>query len=72
MSEIKYKGSTAVKELVTKGAKKGFVTYEELSHVLSEEELKDSEHIEDTILKLEESGIYVIKKSDEEEADEIA
>lgn len=66
------KFNNAVKQLINKGNKKGFVTYDDLNDSFSEEQFSSAEFIDEAIAKLEESEIDIIEKDDDEEADEIA
>ncbi|AHX11254.1 RNA polymerase sigma factor rpoD [Neorickettsia helminthoeca str. Oregon] len=56
-----------VKALITKGLKKGFVTYGELSNSFSDEDFENLNCIEEAISKLEESGIDILEKDEEDE-----
>lgn len=61
-----------VKDLIVKGAKKGFVTYDELNDSFSSENFDNSDDFDNVIAKLEESGIDVIEKDDDTEASDLA
>ena len=56
----------AVKGMITKAKKAGYVTYEELNQVLPSDEVS-SEKIEDTMAMLSEMGINVVEAEDVEE-----
>ena len=56
----------AVKGMITKAKKAGYVTYEELNEVLPSSEVS-SEKIEDTMTMLSEMGINVVEAEDVEE-----
>ncbi len=56
----------AVKGMITKAKKAGYVTYEELNTVLPSDEVS-SEKIEDTMAMLSEMGINVVEEEDAEE-----
>ena len=58
--------NTAVKKMITRAKKRGFVTYEELSAVMPSEEV-NSEQIEDTMSMLSNMGINVIEQDEVEE-----
>ncbi|KYH12423.1 sigma-70 family RNA polymerase sigma factor [Neorickettsia sp. 179522] len=59
-----------VKALITKGVKRGFVTYGELSDSFSDEDFENLNCIEEAISKLEESGIGILEKDEEDELSE--
>lgn len=56
-----------VKALITRGLKKGFVTYGELSDSFSDEDFESLNCIEEAISKLEESGIDILEKEDNDD-----
>ncbi|GAX61347.1 RNA polymerase sigma factor RpoD [Candidatus Scalindua japonica] len=61
--------SQKIKELVTKGKKKGFVTYEELNKILPEDALIQPGRIDETLIMLDELGIDLIEESEIETRD---
>jgi len=65
--------NAAVKTLIRSGAKRGFVTYDQINALLSSEEVK-SEQIEDILAKLSEMGVNVVetKEAELEEAEKAA
>jgi RNA polymerase primary sigma factor len=72
MTDNTLKLNQIVKNLIVKGTKKGFVTYDELSDSFSSENLDNTDDFDNIISKLEESGIDVIEKDDDAEASELA
>ncbi len=57
-------------ELVKRGKKKGFLTYEELNHLLPEEAI-NPEYIDEILLSLDEEGIEVIDESKLTESEDV-
>ncbi len=63
------KTSQKIKALVTKGKEKGFVTYEELNKILSDDTLVQPGKIDETLMMLDELGIDLIEESEIEARD---
>lgn len=61
-------GEKAIKQLLTQGKKRGYITYEELNEVLPEEKL-NSEQIEDIMTMISDMGINVIEDEEVEQED---
>ena len=57
------KTSQKIKALVTKGKEKGYVTYEELNKILSDDTLTQPRKIYETLIMLDELGIDLIEES---------
>jgi RNA polymerase primary sigma factor len=63
------KTSQKIKSLVTKGKAKGFVTFEELNKILSDETSAQPGKIDETLIMLDEQGIDLIEESEIEARD---
>ncbi len=63
------KTSQKIKELVTKGKKKGYVTYEELNKILPDDTLTQPGRIDEILIMLDELGIDLIEESEIETSD---
>ena len=59
-------GEKAIKQLITQGKQRGYITYEELNEVLPEEKLS-SEQIEDIMSMISEMGINVVEDEEIEQ-----
>ena len=57
----------AIKKMVARAKKRGYVTYDELNEVLPQDQVS-SEQIEDTMAMLSETGVNVIESDEAEEA----
>ncbi len=64
---IDLKGA-AIKKLITKAKKRGYVTYDELNEALPEDQLS-SEQIEDVMSAISEMGVNVVQNDEEAEAE---
>ncbi|WP_336986559.1 RNA polymerase sigma factor RpoD [Altererythrobacter aquiaggeris] len=64
---IELKGA-AIKKLITKAKKRGYVTYDELNEALPQDQMT-SEQIEDVMASLSEMGINVVENDEEAEAE---
>ncbi|GAX62622.1 DNA-directed RNA polymerase, sigma subunit [Candidatus Scalindua japonica] len=64
------KSSQIIKILVRKGKEKGFVTYEELNKILSDDTLAQPGKIDETLIMLDELGIDLIEESQIEARDD--
>ena len=60
--------SVAVKRLIAKGKERGYITFDELNHVLSPEQAS-SEQIEDVLANLSEMGIQVVEGEESEDGE---
>ena len=59
---------TAVKKMISEARDKGYITYDQLNHVLPPDQVS-SEQIEDVMSMLSEMGINIIEDEEAEEED---
>ena len=59
---------TAVKKMIAEAREKGYITYDQLNHVLPPDQVS-SEQIEDVMSMLSEMGINVVDNEETEDAD---